>query len=154
VVVGHQVGEEPGSMEKLAAVGVLGAAKGKSRGEGPAWSAPMEKKASTLAVLGGEGSPWAAKGVAGGYCYREGGDNGECVRERKKGEERVAPRGVDGKFPNLQGRVLLLIEEILGLGFQIGQMGWNGLVQNPKPATLFISRKKMLLQNSSVRKIE
>jgi hypothetical protein len=36
VVVGHHVGEELGCMEKLVAMGVRGAAKGKSKGEGPA----------------------------------------------------------------------------------------------------------------------
>jgi hypothetical protein len=45
----------------------------------------------------------------------------------------VAARGVDGKFPNLQVRGLLFIEEILWLGFQMGQMGWNGL--GPKSKT-------------------
>jgi hypothetical protein len=61
----------------------------------------MGKKAPVLAMWGREGSPWAAEGVAGGYCCREGqGDSGECVRERKMGEERVAARGVDEKFPN------------------------------------------------------
>jgi hypothetical protein len=39
-----------------------------------------------------------------GCCCHEGGDRGECVREREKGEERVAARGVDGNFPICKGR--------------------------------------------------
>jgi hypothetical protein len=34
-----------------------------------------------------------------------------CVREKERGEESVAARGVDGNFSNLQGEALLFIEE-------------------------------------------
>jgi hypothetical protein len=40
--------------------------------------------------------------------------------------------GGEWKISNLQGRGLLFIEETLGLGFQMGQMGWVGLAQNAK----------------------
>ena len=40
------------------------------------------------------------------------------------------------KISNLQGRGLLFIEENLGLGFQMGQMGWVGLAQTRYRAAL------------------
>jgi hypothetical protein len=40
--------------------------------------------------------------------------------------------GGEWKISTLQGRGLLFIEETLGLGFQMGQMGWVGLAQNAK----------------------
>jgi hypothetical protein len=36
----------------------------------------------------------------------------------------------------LQGRELLFIEENLGLGFQMGQMGWVGLAQTLNRAAI------------------
>jgi hypothetical protein len=51
-----------------------------------------------------------------------------CVWERKK--KAVAARGGEWKISNLQGRELLFIEENLGLGFRMGQMGWVGLAQS------------------------
>jgi hypothetical protein len=56
------------------------------------------------------------------------------------GGREVAARGGKWKISNLQGRGLLFIEENLGLGFQMGQMGWVGLAQNAKSgrAKLFL----------------
>jgi hypothetical protein len=45
-------------------------------------------------------------------------------------------RGGSAKMPPLARRGLLFIEENLGLGFQMGQMGWVGLAQTLNWATI------------------
>jgi hypothetical protein len=57
------------------------------------------------------------------------------VGERRK--KVVAARGVDANFPICKGeRELLFIEENLGLGFQMGQMGCVGLAQTLNRAAI------------------
>jgi hypothetical protein len=55
---------------------------------------------------------------------QEGGWRGE----KKPGRKKVATRGgVGERLPSARGEGFIFIEEALGLGFQLGQMGWVGL---------------------------
>jgi hypothetical protein len=53
-----------------------------------------------------------------------------------RGGRRLWRLGGKWKISNLQGRELLFIEENLGLGFQMGQMGWVGLAQTLNQAAI------------------
>jgi hypothetical protein len=94
----------------------------RSRGRRGSWSQGGEGEDA----MGGEGAcrATARQGQqrekrAGCCCCREGGDRGECVRERKKGEERVAARGQMEIFQVVRGGTSIY-RGVLGLGIQMG----------------------------------
>jgi hypothetical protein len=60
--------------------------------------------------------------------------SGCCCRGAGRKKLLAAERngGVGVQNCQVQGRGILFIEGALGLGFQLGQMGWVGLAQNAK----------------------
>jgi hypothetical protein len=135
---GARVGKRIGSAGHGEAAGDLqgGSAMGKlelepwSRGgrRGLGWSRPARGRRSR------EGArPWREAWLLelrrrhGRCCTgvreeQEGGWRGE----KKPGRKKVAARGVGEKLPSARGEGFIFIEA-LGLGFQLGQMGWVGL---------------------------
>jgi hypothetical protein len=102
--------------------------RGGRRGLG--WSRPARGRRSR------EGArPWREarllelRGTMGGaalVCVRSRKEDG--VGRRSQGERKWRlGGGVGERLPSARGEGFIFIEEALGLGFQLGQMGWVGL---------------------------
>jgi hypothetical protein len=76
-----------------------------------------------------------------------------CGERRKKAVAAGKSGGVGMQNDQGQGRGIRIYRETLGLGFQLGQMGWVGLAQTRyRAALIYFSGIKMLSRNSSLRK--
>jgi hypothetical protein len=130
--------------ERHESAGNGGAAALREEGAGAPCTAERGRKGAELPALGKKA--WAPSMGAAAPCsgVREGAW-AAAVRE-KTGKEKVAARRIRGVgVQNSQGQgrsTPIYRKKKLGLGFQMGQMGWVGLAQTSYRAALIYFRKK------------
>jgi hypothetical protein len=112
-------------------VSVHGVGKGTSKGRSDGGLACLLEEEEEG---GGKGEQQQGRASAGRF-------SAPCTGKKRavcggRGGRRLWRLGGRCKFSNLQGRELLFIEENLGLGFQMGQMGWVGLAQTLNRAAI------------------